>query len=257
MSILPITCPACAHTFDAIQSLAEGELREYLELLAGFGSLRSTVEAYLDLFRAAPDAAMRVPTRLRLVRELRRLWDEKSFVFNRHLHHVSQAQISEAITQTVRAMQGKAGVVNHNYLKKVMLGLLDKEERLEKRLESKDEQALEARRRAGQHRQESPPAPTQQTGDDKPLWEQPLEDQVVALACVYKSPLLRGAGWRVMVEQSLIGAGVNLEPLQVLAKRAESASDLAGRGAELLSRCRAAGNDLVPAAQCLPGIGGK
>lgn len=254
---LPITCPACAHEFDVLQSLAEGELREYLEMLAGFGPLRSTVEAYLDLFRAAPGAAMRVPTRLRLVRELRRLWDEKAFAFARHLHHISQAQISEALTQTVRAMQGKAGVVNHNYLKKVMLGLLDQDQRQEKRQESQAEQALEAKRRAGQHRREPAPAPEPPVGDDKPLWEQPLEDQVVALACVYKSPLLKGTGWRANVERCLRAAGVDLEQLQVLARRAESASDLAGRGAELLRRCRAVGNDLVPAAECLPGMGGK
>lgn len=254
---LVITCPHCGESYDVLQSLAEGELREYLELLAGFGPLRSTVEAYLDLFRAAPGAAMRVPTRLRLVRELRRVWDDKRFTFARHLHHVSQAQIGEALTKTVRAMQGQTGVVNHNYLKKVLLGLLSQDQRQEKRLESKAEQALEAKRRAGQHRLEPGPAPAAPpVGDDTPLWEQPLEDQVVALACVFKSPLLRGAGWRARVERSLSEAGVDLGLLQVLARRAASAQDLAGRGAELLSRCRAGGNDLVPAAQCLPGIGG-
>lgn len=248
-----LICPHCHNRLDLLQALAEEDLRDLMVTLAGFGSYRGLVLSYLELFRARPGAVIQTSRMLKLSREVAKLWEQQGFAFDGKSYHIERAQIAEALAETVRAQP--ENLDNHNYLKKVMRGKLGQVERQERRQEAQAEVALEAQRRAGQHRQESPAA-LPPAGDEQPIWEQPLEDQVVVLACCYKSPMLSGAGWKPRLEGSLRAAGVDLEALRTLAQRAERADTWTGRGAELLRRCRAGNHDPAPVGDCLPGLGG-
>lgn len=253
MSPLIITCPHCGEDLDAVQAVAEGEHREYLELLAGFGPARPVVVAYLDLFRAAPGSAMRIATRLRLVRELHRLWDGESFSYNRQVHRISRAQIGEALHDVVRAKRTGTAFVNHNYLKQVMLSKLNASERQEKRQEAKAERTREQLRQAGVRNAAPPPAQTKPEADETPVWDWPLETLTELLATHYRRPaLMSGLEWMPRVFKRLEDAGVDLERLRSLAKATADGEGFEGRGAELLHRCQPGGAEPEPLAGCLP-----
>lgn len=253
MSPLIITCPHCGEDLDAVQAVAEGEHREYLELLAGFGPARPAVVAYLDLFRAAPGSAMRIATRLRLVRELHRLWDGETFSYNRQVHRISRAQIGEALHDVVRAKRTGTAFINHNYLKQVMISKLSASERQEKRQEARAERTREELRRAGVRDAASPPPQAKPEADEKPAWEWPLETQAEFVATYYRRPgLLIGLDWIPRIEQCLAKAGVDLERLRALAKATADGEGFEGRGAELLHRCQPGGAEPEPLAGCLP-----
>jgi len=252
MSPLPITCPFCGESVDAVQAVAEGEHREYLELLAAFGPTRPAVIAYLDLFRAAPGAAMRIATRLKLVRELARLWEMESFAFNRRTYQISRAQIAESLHDTVRAKRGPAPLSNHNYLKQVMLGKLDRTERQEKRQEARQEREREERRRAGV-RDAAPPPPADAEAEGPAIWEGPLDGLAGMLAAAYRTPFLRGGlDWFGRVEERLTEAGIDLARLRAVAVETPPKENFGGRGPELLRRCKAGGAAPAPLAACLP-----
>lgn len=269
MSPLIITCPHCGEDLDAVQAVAEGEHREYLELLAGFGPARPVVVAYLDLFRAAPGSAMRIATRLRLVRELHRLWDGETFSYNRQVHRISRAQIGEALHDVVRAKRTGTAFVNHNYLKQVMLSKLNASERQERRQEARAEADLEQQRRS---RRAPGPALTHPRTEDElrreadreaaearargelPIHEQSLEAQAYALATYMRSPLLRHNGpFALEMRQNLARAGVDLAALARLAReRPPQPED----GPLLLAACRRAAGDLTPVGDSLPALFG-
>ncbi len=254
MSPLIITCPHCGEDLDAVQAVAEGEHREYLELLAGFGPARPAVVAYLDLFRAAPGSAMRIATRLRLVRELHRLWGDEGFAYNRQTHRISRAQISQALHDVVRAKQGDhKPFVNHNYLKTVMVSLLSASERQEKRQEAKAERTREQLRQAGVRDTASPPPQTQAEAGQQPVWEGPLEPLTEMLAAHYRRPgLMACLEWMPKIEARLRDEGLDLERLRSLAKATADGEGFEGRGAELLHRCQPGGAEPEPLAGCLP-----
>ena len=254
-----LTCPHCGESF-AAESVAQGrDLAEYIAILDGFGSYACTVREYIGLFKAGPESKQRLSTKLKLARELERLWRTGEFSSNRVTYRLSHSDIANALHVTVQAMGHKCGLKNHNYLKKVMLPEA-------RRQAAKQETERERARQTGIDRDKinrtmlketarqasRNPAPKEE--DARPIWEQSLETQAVTYASITSSNMMASA-MRETVERlaaNLSAAGIDLERLTELGRQAENAADLTGRGAELLRRCKKDGSGPQAVGECLP-----
>lgn len=249
-----ITCPHCTRKFDPIAAAPGQALGEYESHLAGFGGYAATVRDYIDLFATKPGGTLQISTRLRLAKEITKLWQNQEFDARGVVYKTTRQAIMESMNAVVRQMAAGCGFKNHNYLKKVLLPEA-------RQAAAGKEHAREQRRKSGQHRRIAPTKCEQSAqikGDQLPAWKQPLEAQTVAYACIVKGGKMAMSAMREthqMLAESLTVAGVDLERLDALAKATENASDLAGRGPELLRRCRSENQPQI-AGKCMPDFEG-
>uniref|UniRef100_A0A6M3ISK8 Uncharacterized protein n=1 Tax=viral metagenome TaxID=1070528 RepID=A0A6M3ISK8_9ZZZZ len=150
-----IRCPKCGERFGLQEGQAEGEWAEIISLLPIFGNHGKIVFEYVELFGVVPLRG-RGKKILRLLKEVAKLFGSEKFDFQKREYRISKVGIMEAL-QVVCNKQFSSKLENHNYLKKVMMGIAEHEQkerrdradkdlrRLEdkkmRRLEDKDEQA--------------------------------------------------------------------------------------------------------------------
>ena len=242
-----LTCPYCGESF-AAEAVQEGrDLAEYLSILAGFGSYACTVRDYIGLFKAKPGSKQRLSTKLKVARELDKLWRAGEFSYRGAVYHLDRTHIADALHRTVQQMAGQCGFNNHNYLKKVMLPEA-------RRKAVKEEHALEAARQSGQHRQQKEQM-TVPVEDGRPVWEQSLEVQAVTYATIKSNKMMMSAMEDTLnrLALSLGQAGYSLEKLAQAGREAKSPAELSGKGAELLQLCRVdVDSQPAPVGECLP-----
>ena len=145
-------CPYCNKDFDPREALAESEWRDIISLIPEFGPYSRLAMEYCELFGVTP---FRIKTKklLRLLREVAALFKNKSFSFNKRHYHISRQGIAEAL-RTVCNKHFETPLENHNYLKKVMIGISEREAReesirREKELRRKEERVMAGVREEG------------------------------------------------------------------------------------------------------------
>jgi hypothetical protein len=237
-----ITCPHCGQAFHA-EAVAQGrDLAEYLAILAAFGSYEATARDYIGLFASKPGAIMRVSTKLNYARELAKLWGSGQFKYYGTLYNVEKTVIARALHETVKRLCQKAGLKNHNYLKKILMQESQKGLSDGTRIDTFDA---------------DPPPP--EDIDQRPVWEWELPTQAEALAMLYKSPESKKVEvpWLRRVEQNLINAGVDLHTFNHLVRCAESLKALKGKGQPLIDQASKKKGGPAPVGGALPQIGGR
>ena len=146
-----IKCPHCGNKFSFQEAEANEEWREIIKLLPAFGRHGKLVFEYLENFSLNPLKA-RSKKVLRLLTDMSKLFEGEQFNLKQTTYKISRIGIIEALT-VVNNKNFSSPIENHNYLKKVMLGISEREEKEmsiegEKRLRKKEDE-LRAGKRDG------------------------------------------------------------------------------------------------------------
>ena len=120
-----LICPKCAFEFSPGDAFADGELRDIINLLPRFQGHGKLAFEYCELFGVTP---LRLKTKklLRLLQEVSALFGSEKYNFQRKEYSISVAGIAEAL-RTVCNKHFERPLENHNYLKKVMIGIAERE----------------------------------------------------------------------------------------------------------------------------------
>ncbi len=162
---LTFTCPACRELFELSPRMAEAESRDVIHALLNLGSKALRVWNYLNAFRSKPTRDLTASRRLALLKECAAMFAAKRFQFERAVYVVSDAQILEGMAEVVNA--GKSGLTSHNYLKKVLMTIIERDRKEGGRKAEEDLKEREVEQRAsGQRPEERPPAPSPEDDDE-------------------------------------------------------------------------------------------
>ena len=120
-----ITCPKCSHKFDYREAVIDEDWRSIIKLLPVFGTHNKLVFEYVEQFGINP---LRIKSSkvLRLLRQMGKLFESESFEWRKSNKSISKSGIVEALEIVVNK-NFDIPLENHNYLKKVMVGISEKE----------------------------------------------------------------------------------------------------------------------------------
>ena len=138
----------------------DADLHAIIRMLPSFGPHANLVAAYTELFGITPLKTRRKKWRL-LLEEMKRLFDGESFIFNRHAYPITRAGIAEALNLIVHR-HWESRMENHNYLKKIMIGISEREGKVAGLAAEKDLRAREARLATGSRDAGPYPVPEEQ-----------------------------------------------------------------------------------------------
>lgn len=144
---MKFSCPYCAKELDFMEMSHESDLHAIIQMQPAFGKQAHLVWAYLELFGISPLRAKAKKLRV-LLAEMKRLFDSESFTHGQTTHRISQAGIAEALNLLVHR-HWTDRLDNHNYLKKVMIGIAEKEGRESGKQAERDLRQKEDGLRAG------------------------------------------------------------------------------------------------------------
>ena len=101
--------------------------RSIIKLLPTFGHYANVVFEYVEMFGVTP---LRVkPAKvLRILSDVAKLFGSNSFRYRKKLYSITTKGIGEALV-VVCNKSFSAPLENHNYLKKVMIGIVEKEQK--------------------------------------------------------------------------------------------------------------------------------
>lgn len=149
-----ITCPYCHKELDIMHIEMDKDLRFVFEALPSFGTRYShLVMGYVQLFGVTPFSVKAKKLRL-LVEEMKRLFESQAFSYQKKTYRISHAGIGEALDLCVKK-NWSAPLDSHNYLKRVMITIAEREEKDGSRAAEKDLRAKETRLMSGAGRAES------------------------------------------------------------------------------------------------------
>lgn len=126
----------------------DSDLRYVFNALPSFGQRYShLVMGYCQLFGVTPFAVKAKKLRL-LIEDMKRLFDAQAFSYQKKTYEISHAGIAEALDLCVKK-NFEQHLENHNYLKRVMVTIAEREGKGRAREAEKDLRAREDKCRAG------------------------------------------------------------------------------------------------------------
>lgn len=140
-------CPYCRRECDYEEVQMDADLHAIIRMLPSFGPHANLVAAYTELFGISPLKTRRRKWRL-LLEEMKRLFDGESFIYNRRTYSIARTGIAEALNLIVHR-HWESRLENHNYLKKIMIGISEREGKDVGRKAEKDLYKKEEKLRAG------------------------------------------------------------------------------------------------------------
>lgn len=120
-----IRCPKCGDKFDYREAQIEEEWIAIIRLLPSFGTHGKLVWEYIEKFGVSP-LSIKTKKMLRLFQEMAQLFERGKFTLDTRTYEISQTGIAEALKE-VNNREFKGSMTNHNYLKKVMIQIADRE----------------------------------------------------------------------------------------------------------------------------------
>ncbi len=103
----------------------DSDLYAIIKMQPAFGKHAHLVWAYIELFGITPMRAKSKKIRI-LLEEMKTLFDAGSFGYQKRKYQISQAGIAEALNIVVHR-NFETLLDSHNYLKKIMIGISEKE----------------------------------------------------------------------------------------------------------------------------------
>ena len=129
-------CPYCRRECDFLEVTAEENLTAIILMMPAFGRDAHLVWAYAEVFGIVPLRAKARKLRV-LMEEMKTLFQAEAFTFGRRRYRISQAGITAALNVVVhRHFEDRLD--SHNYLKKIMIGIAEREGREAGRQAEKD-----------------------------------------------------------------------------------------------------------------------
>jgi len=129
-------CPMCGKTFNVQDAMMDQEWREIIQLLPSFGGHGRLIFEYIEKFGVSP-LRMKSKKILRLLEEMARLFKTGEFMYQKRKHTAGLPVVIEAI-KAVCNKHFAIPIENHNYLKKVMIGLQEEAEREKSKRKEKE-----------------------------------------------------------------------------------------------------------------------
>ena len=120
-----IRCPKCSYKFDYREAVICDDWRGIIILLPVFGQHGKLVFEYVEKFGIKP-LAIKSSKVLRLLRQMGKLFETESFMWKSDTKSISKSGIVEALEIVVNK-NFDVPLENHNYLKKVMVGISERE----------------------------------------------------------------------------------------------------------------------------------
>lgn len=124
---MKFNCPHCRKEIDFMELSHDSDLFAIIKMLNTFGKHSNLVAAYTELFGLRPLKSKTKKWRV-LLEEMKRLFDSESFSFQKRTYPISQAGIVESLNLVVHR-NFTDGLDSHNYLKKIMITIAEKENR--------------------------------------------------------------------------------------------------------------------------------
>ena len=121
---MKIKCPKCRHEYPLREATREEALLEILKMRDVFAPHSKLVFEYVDLFDTV--RPIKAAKMLRLLKEISSAWKSGKFKSHKRTFNISTAGIAEAM-KIVCNRTFEEPLTNHNYLKKVMAGIAEKE----------------------------------------------------------------------------------------------------------------------------------
>jgi len=173
-----ITCPRCNGEF-GIEDIIHGEdVRACLRMIASdYGRHGDLVLAYCFLLEPSP--GRRIKKFRVLLKEMKALFEAEEFAFQKKRYRISEAGIVEALSTTTHR-HFTTRLENHNYLKKIMIGIAAWEEQAAGRQAEGDLRSKEARLMSGSRDKESS-APEGEHAAGYPIPEESVEPPAVTM----------------------------------------------------------------------------
>lgn len=133
----------------------ESDLHAIISMMPLFGKHAHLVSGYCMLFGISPLKIKAKKFRL-LLAEMKNLIEQERFTYRKKVYRISAAGIVRALDITVKKNFDSC-LENHNYLKKVMIGIAEEEAReagkqAEKGLRAREERLREGKREEPGHR---------------------------------------------------------------------------------------------------------
>ena len=120
-----IRCPKCNTKFDYREAIIDEDWQSIITLLPVFGTHGKLVFEYVEKFGIKP-LSMKSSKVLRLLRQIAKLFEKGSFEWRKNTKSISKSGIVEAL-EIVSNKNFDTSLENHNYLKKVMVGIAERE----------------------------------------------------------------------------------------------------------------------------------
>ena len=125
----------------------EQDLTAIIKMQPLFGKHAHLVWAYVSLFQVTPMKAKAAKIRV-LLEEMKTLLEQERFSYQKRIYPISAAGILRALDVCVKK-NFTEHLENHNYLKKVMIGISEEESRQASKTAEKSLRAREERLRDG------------------------------------------------------------------------------------------------------------
>ena len=139
---MKFNCPNCRKEYDFMALQLSADLNAIIAMSDAFGRHRAVVWAYAELFGVVPFHAKAKKLRL-ILEELKKLFDGAGFSYQKRLYRIAPEGIAEALNVVVKKNFAD-GLDSHNYLKKVMINISEREEKDSGRRTEKDLRKKEA-----------------------------------------------------------------------------------------------------------------
>jgi len=120
-----IRCPKCSYKFDYQEAVMDDDWRGIITLLPVFGVHGKLVFEYVEKFGIKP-LSIKSSKVLRLLRQMGKLFEFEAFEWRKGTKSLSKSGIVEALEIVVNK-NFDVPLENHNYLKKVMVGISERE----------------------------------------------------------------------------------------------------------------------------------
>ena len=119
-------CPQCGYKCNYNEIKADEDLTAIIKLIPVFGKSSSLAWAYAELFGATVHKTRVKKLRL-LLEEMAGLFQTGAFRYQKKAYRISRGGIADAL-HIVTHKHFETRLENHNYLKKVMIGIAEQEE---------------------------------------------------------------------------------------------------------------------------------
>lgn len=116
-------CPHCRRESDYEDIQMDADLLAIIKMQPAFGKYHHLAWAYCELFGIVPLKTKRKKLRL-LLEEMKALFQAEEFAYQKKRYRISQAGIAEALNVMVHK-HWESPLENHNYLKKIMIGIAE------------------------------------------------------------------------------------------------------------------------------------
>lgn len=146
-------CPYCKNEFDLREAHVDQEWRKIIELLPAFGGHQRLAFEYTEKFGVTP-LMVRTKKLLRLLEWVGALFAQKKFKLSRATYEISERGIVEGLT-IVNNKEITTPFENHNYLKKVLASISEREQKDARSALDKDLHSREQRAKSGEKVQQA------------------------------------------------------------------------------------------------------